>query len=89
MANVGELDVSKYPTLKAKGLVTLAKVGKMVVVSLTTFDPQTGEEKDPSMAPVYSGAFNEMDKQVALQQANLDAMKAGIEALKADVAALG
>lgn len=89
MANVGELDVSKYPALKVKGLVTLAKVGKMVVASLTTFDPQTGEEKDPSMAPIYAGAFEEMDKQLALQQANLDATKAGIEALKADVAALG
>lgn len=89
MANVGTLDVSKYPDLKKKGLVSLSKVGKTTVAALTTFDPQTGEENDPQIAQIYAGAFDEMDKQVSAQQAGLDALKAGIEALKADVAALG
>lgn len=41
------MDVYRYPELKAKGVVSIGKVGDAYIYTAKRFDPATGEETRP------------------------------------------
>ena len=46
------IDISKYPELKAKSLISLGKIGNAYAVSAKRFDPITGEENQPEIQSI-------------------------------------
>ena len=75
------IDIKRYGEMKGKGLVSLTKVGKAYVASWKTFDPLTGEEKEP-----VTEAFDL--KSVEKLKAESDALLKSIDVFLADLKAL-
>lgn len=76
------INVEQYIELKAKGLITLAKVGNAYVVVMDRFDVNTGQKAQPEIQSLDIQVYK--DNIVKLQNVILQ-----IEALIKDCVALG
>ena len=76
------IDIKRYSEIKAKGLVTLAKVGDAYAASWYTFDPITGKK---SAKPV-SEAFDKESIEKMKEEA--DKLSVSVAAFLADLDAL-
>lgn len=75
------IDVKRYIEKKAKGLISLVKLGNAFAISWKTFDPETGLEKEPIVEAVGLEELKKVKAQA------VDLVK-GIEAFEADLTAL-
>lgn len=73
---------ARYRALKARGKITVSKIGSAYAVTLQRFDPETG---DPEAQEIESLDIAQVDGQIAQHRRLI----AELQALKADIEALG
>ena len=83
------VDFTRYATAKAAKTIQLQKVGTKAVVFVASFDPATGAELEPAIAPLNVVEVQRIKEGLEAQEKQIAAQIAGVDAFLADIAALG
>ncbi len=77
------MNLARYRTMKAKGLVKLDNVGGTICITEKKFDPDIGTETEPVTNPVDVASLTRTRDALLAQLANLNELLKDLAELKA------